>query len=131
MSATNRIPRLLQHIQKPFMHARLHSIHALHIHHGDALVYRRIRRAFASRGQLGGRAAGRLVVCVSEAGTPVAEVGGGDEDGGRVCEVGREEGAECALGGGICGADEDGDEGWEGGWVWECPLFGLSVFGGP
>lgn len=52
------------------------------------------------------RGGGRgLVVCVAEAGAPVAEVGGDDEDVCGVGEVGGEEGAEVALRGGGGAAD--------------------------
>lgn len=49
------------------------------------------------------------VVCVPEAGAPVAEVGGYDEDGGWVGEVGGDDAAVALLGG--CGgvANHDGD----------------------
>ena len=67
------------------------------------------------------RAGVRLVVRVSEAGAPVAEVRAYGEDGGGVGEVGCEDLAEMALGGCVGRADHYGDEGRERRGIGECP----------
>lgn len=67
------------------------------------------------------RAGVRLVVRVSEAGAPVAEVRAYDEDGGGVGEVGCEDLAETVLGGCVGRADHYGDEGRERRGIGECP----------
>lgn len=59
-----------------------------------------------------------LVVGVAEASAPVGEVGGDDEDGGGVREVGREEVAVGAFGRGGGGTDEDGDYWRMVCWIW-------------
>ena len=59
------------------------------------------------------RAGVRLVVYISEAGAPVAEVRAYNEDGGGVGEVGCEDLAETAFGGCVGRADHYGDEGRE------------------
>ena len=58
-----------------------------------------------------GRTVGRLVVCIAETGAPVAEVGGDDEEVGRVGKVGCEEVAVVSFGGFAGVADQKGDEG--------------------
>lgn len=70
-----------------------------------------IFRDVGSRAQVLSETIGELVVGVAEAGAPVAEVGAHDEDVGGVGKVGCEVLAKFALGGGICGADHDWNEG--------------------
>lgn len=50
-----------------------------------------------------------LVICIAEAAAPVAEVGGYDEDGGWIREVGGKQAPVAAFGGGSCCTDKDGD----------------------
>lgn len=59
----------------------------------------------------------------------MGEVGGDDEDGGGVGEVGREEVAVGALGCGGGGADEDGDDLGVVCWVWDGSGITASVRG--
>lgn len=50
-----------------------------------------------------------LVICIAEAATPVAEVGGYDEDGGRIRKVRGKQVPVSTFRGGSCGSDKDGD----------------------
>jgi hypothetical protein len=50
-----------------------------------------------------------LVICIAEAATPVAKVGGYDEDGGWVREVRSKQAPVAAFGGGSGGTDKDRD----------------------
>ena len=93
------------------MRPALHSRHAGVIERRDAGVYGRVLwRGFVHFGVQGdavrhvdigigvggggggggggGRGRGGKVICISESCAPVAEIGGDDEDGGRVGEVG-------------------------------------------
>lgn len=54
------------------------------------------------------------VVCITEAGAPVTEVGGDDENVGGVGDVGGEELAEGGFSGWVGAADHYGNEGWVG-----------------
>ena len=58
-----------------------------------------------------------LVICVAEAATPMAEVGGYDEDGGWIREVRSKQAPIAAFGGRSCGTDKDWDQRWKRGWI--------------
>lgn len=111
MPPTHRIPRLFQLLHKPGMLSALNSIHALEVDRLDAGMDGVIVLNVGRGAYVLGAAGWGLVVCVAEAGAPVAEIGADDEEVGGVCEVGGEEAAVRLFRGGGGGADHDGNEG--------------------